>query len=72
MNIYIVYDLNSSLNNFDPTLQKCLLGAANLTKNSDIDKYGYVGHGIRFDSRGIFSHPGGGTGVNLVLGSNMS
>ena len=37
-NIYIVYDLKSSLNNFDPTLQNFLFGAFKLTKNSDIDK----------------------------------
>ena len=38
VNIYIVYDLKPSLNNFDPTLQNCLFGAIKLTKNSDIDK----------------------------------
>ena len=37
-NIYIVYDLNSNLNNFDPTLENCSFGAVKLTKNSDIDK----------------------------------
>ena len=57
MNIYIVYYLKSSLNNFDPTLQNCLFGAIKLIKNSDIDKYEYAGYGIGFDSRGAFSHP---------------
>ena len=37
-NVYIVYDLDSDLNNFDPTLENCLFGAINLTKNNDIDK----------------------------------
>ena len=34
-------DTKSTVNNFDPTLQNCLLGAVKLTKNSDIDKYQY-------------------------------
>ena len=37
--IYIVYDLKSILNNFDPTLKNPFFGATKLTKNSDIDKY---------------------------------
>ena len=49
VNIYVVYDLKSSLNNFNSTLQNCLFGAVKLTKNSDIDKYGYAKYGIRFD-----------------------
>ena len=56
MNIYIVYDLDSNLNNIDPTLQNCLFGVTNPTKNSDIDKYKYSGYGIGFDSKGTFSH----------------
>ena len=59
VNIYIVYDLKSNLNNFDPTLQNCLFRAVKLTKNGDIDKYKYSGHGIGFDSKGTFSHPSG-------------
>ena len=46
VNIYIVYDLNSNLNNFDLTLEKCLFGAVKLTKSSGIDKYSYSGYGI--------------------------
>ena len=46
VNIYIVYDLKSNLNNFDPTLENCLFGAVKLTKNSDIDKYKYSGYSI--------------------------
>ena len=48
----IVNVLESSLNNFDPTLKDCLFGAVKLTKNNDIDKYKYSGYGIGFDSRG--------------------
>ena len=73
VNIYIVYDLKSNLNNFDPTLKNCFFGAIKLPKNSDIDKYEYSGYGIGFDSKGTFSHPSGGTGVNVVVfGADMS
>ena len=44
LNIYITYELGaSSSHNNDPTLKSCLLGAVTLTKNADIDKYGYFG-----------------------------
>ena len=66
VNIYIVYDLKSTVNNFDRTLQNCLLGAVKLTKNSDIDKYQYSGYGVGFDSKGTFTHPSGGTGLNVI------
>ena len=73
VNIYIIYDLDSNLNNFDPTLQNCLFGAINLTKNSDIDKYQYSGYGIGFDSKGTFSHPTGSFGQNsIIFGADMS
>ena len=35
VNIYIVDDLDSNSNDFDPTQQNCLFGAVNLTKNSE-------------------------------------
>ena len=41
VNIYIVYDLDSTLNNFEPTLENCLFGAIKITKTSDISKYKY-------------------------------
>ena len=42
-----------------------------MTKNVDIDKYGYSGYGIRFDRSGSFSFPGGRFGQNvLILGSS--
>ena len=74
VNIYIVYELGaSSSNDSDPTLKKCLFGAVTLTKNADIDKYGYSGYGIGFDRRGSFSFPGGGFGQNvLIFGVDMS
>ena len=44
-----------------------------MTKNADTDKYKYQGHGIGFDLSGIFSHPDGGDGKNLiVLGVDMT
>ena len=57
VNIYIVYELGASSSHFDnPTLKDCLFGAVTLTKNADIDKYGYSGYGIgiEFDRRGSF------------------
>ena len=74
VNIYIAYELGASgSNNNDPTLKNCLIGAVTLTKNADIDKYGYSGYGIRFDRRSSFSFPGGGFGQNvLIFGADMS
>ena len=73
VNIYIVYELgaSSSYNN-DPTLKNCLFVAVTLTKNTDIDKYGYSGYGIEFDRRSSFSFPGGRFGQNvLIFGVDM-
>ena len=74
VNIYIVYELGaSSSHNNDPTLKNCLFGAVTLTKNADIDKYGYSGYGIGFDRRSSFSFPGGGFGQNIIIfGVDMS
>ena len=48
-------------------------GAVTLTKNADIEKYGYSGFGIGFDRRSSFSFPGGGFGQNaLIFGVDMS
>ena len=50
VNIYLVYELGaSSSSDNDPTLKNCLSGAVTLTKNADIDKYGYSGYGFGFD-----------------------
>ena len=44
-----------------------------MTKNADIDKYGYSGYGVGFDGRSSFSFPGGGFGQNLLIfGAKMS
>ena len=73
-NIYIVYSLGASGSNYsDPTIKNCLFDAVTLTKNADIDKYGYSGYGIGFDRRGRFSFPGGGFGQNVIIfGADMS
>ena len=68
VNIYIAYELTaSSFHNNDPTLKTYLFGAVTLTKNADIDKYGYSGYGIRFVRRLSFSFPGGGFGQNVLI-----
>ena len=74
VNISIVYEVGASgSNNSDPTLKNCLFGAVTLTKNADIDKYGYSGYGIGFDRRSSFSFPSGGFGQNvLIFGVDMS
>ena len=74
VNIYVVYELGASSSNInDPTLKTCLFGAVTLTKNTDIDKYGYSGYGIGFDRRSSFSFPSGGFDQNIIIfGVDMS
>ena len=67
VNIYIVYDLKSNLNNFGPTLENYLFGSVKITKSSDIDMYKYSRYSIGFDSKGTFAHPSGGFGQNKVF-----
>ena len=74
VNVYIVSEItdNFSVSSY-PTLENCLFGAVKLTKNADIDKYGYSNYGIGFDRHGFFSHPSGGTGRNVIIfGVDMS
>ena len=73
-NIYIVYELTgSSSNGNDPTVINSLFGAVRLTRNADIDKYGYSGYEAGFNRRGSFSFPGGGFGSTVIIfGVNMS
>ena len=74
VNIYNVYEINVHNTNYNyPPLENCLFGAVTLTKNANIDKYGYSGDGIRFDRKGSFSFPGGGYGQNIIIfGVDMS
>ena len=42
-NIYVVYEITNNFNvSSYPTLESCLFGAVKLTKNADIEKYGYL------------------------------
>ena len=74
INTYIVFELGaSSSHNNNPTLKNCFFDAITLTKNADIDKYGYFGYGIGFDRKSSFSFPAGGFGQNvLILGVDTS
>ena len=74
VNIYIVYELGaSSSHNNDPTLKNDFFSAVTLTKNADIDKYGYSDYGLGFDGRSSFSFAGGGFGQNvLIFGADVS
>ena len=74
VNIYIVYESGTSSSHInDLTLKNCLFGTVTLTKNADIDKYGYSSYGIEFDRRGSFSFPGGGYRQNvLIFGVDMN
>ena len=68
VNIYIGCELSKNYNMSScPTLEKCLFGAVSLTKHIDIDKYEYLEYGIGFNRHRSFSHPGDGTGRNLIL-----
>ena len=68
VNVYTVYELGaSSFNSSDPTLKKFLFGAVTLTKNEDIEKYGYSGFGIGCDRRSSLIFPGGGFGQNVLI-----
>ena len=68
VNVYNVYELGaSSSNDSAPTLKKYLCGAVTLTRNADIENYGYSGFGIGFDRRSSFSFLGGGFGQNVLI-----
>ena len=73
VNIYIVYEIISNYKDINyPTLENCLFGSVKLTKNADIDKYGYFGYGIGFDRESSFSI-GNETGKNVIIfGVDMS
>ena len=49
------------------TLKDFLFGGVKLAKNSDLDKYGYSGNGIRFDSCSEFSLPDSSVGKNVII-----
>ena len=74
VNIYIVCGLGTSgSHSDDPTLENCLFGAVTLTKNANIDKYGYSDYVIGFDRKTSFSISSNGFDQNvIILGLDMS
>ena len=67
VNTYIVFEFGASgSNDNDPTLKNCLFVAVTLTKNADIDKYGYSGYGIGFNKRSRFPFLGGRCGQKCI------
>ena len=73
VNIYIVYEITSDYKDINyPELENCLFGSVKLTKNADIDKYGYSGYVIGFDRETSFSF-GNDFGKNVIIfGVDMS
>ena len=73
VNIYIVYEITSDYKDINyPTLENCLFGSVKLTKNADIDKYEYSGHGIGFDRETSFSIDNETDKNELIFGVDMS
>ena len=73
--LYISYILNPWLRdlNIDFTLNKCLFGYVELTKNADPDKYKYSGYVTGFNSCSEFSFTDGNVGKNVIwVGADMS
>ena len=66
-NYYIAYKLNPRTNSSNIVLEYYLFGKIKLPKNVDTDKYKYQGHGIGFHLSGIFSHPDGANGKNVII-----
>ena len=60
VNIYIVYSLSQKIVSSNNALKNSLFGEIKVTKpddTTDPDEYIYSGYGLRFDSKGEFSHP---------------
>ena len=75
VNIYIVYKTSPKTINSSFAFKNYLLGAVKITNttNSDTDKWQYSGYGIRFDSKGEFTHPHGSYGRNVIIfGADLS
>ena len=66
-NFYIFYRLNPRTSSSNIVLENCSFGKIKMTKNADTDKHKYQGQGIGFDLSGIFSHPDGGDGKNVII-----
>ena len=67
VNIYIVYEIEGSVNiSSYPTLENFLFGAVKLTNHVDVDLYKYSGYGIGFDRKGFYSF-GDEVGRNVII-----
>ena len=54
-------------------LKDCLLGGIKLAKNSDLDKYVYIGYETGFDLRSVFSVFDSSVGKNVIIfGADIS
>ena len=73
MNIYIVYEIERSVNiSSYLTMENCLFGPIKLIKHVDVDLYKYSGYGIGFD-RKVFYSNGDEVGRNVIIsGVDMS
>ena len=67
MNIYIVYEIERTVNiSSYPPPENCLFGAVKLTKHIDVDQYKYFGYVIGFDRKGSYSI-GYEVGRNVII-----
>ena len=66
VNIYIVYKLNKKYSIVNRRLVNCLFGAVKLTKHPDLDQYKYLGYGVGFKERSVYSF-GNGFGRNVRI-----
>ena len=69
INIYCVYELQTVTASRDDTftIQNPLIGAMQITKNSDTSKYKYKGYGVCFDEGGTFSMGNINNGRNVLI-----
>ena len=73
VNIHIVYEITSDYSSINyPTLENCLFGSVKLTKNANINKFGYSGYGIGFDRNTSFSVGNEISKNVIILGVDMS
>ena len=69
VNLFIVYELGKRLQNLNVkfSLKDYSFGDIKLTKNSNPNKYSYLGYGIGFDSRSLFSFRNFNWGKNSII-----
>ena len=69
VNTFIIYELDTWSRDFNTffTLGYCSFGTVKLTKNADLDKYGYSGYGIGFNARSQFSWLNDQWGKNATI-----